>query len=88
VTSVVYSIDIADNGGGIDVGSAVVDETGGVAFGRSSNFDRVADLVWEQIGYYYLLGYMPTAKPSDLHTISISIPQSGVRALARNSRGD
>jgi VWFA-related protein len=83
-----YSIDTAGNVGGIDLGSAVVDETGGVAFGRSGNFDRVADLVWEQIGHYYLLGYTPAAKPRDLHTISVSIPQSGVRALARNSRGD
>jgi VWFA-related protein len=83
-----YSIDTAGNLGGIDVGSAVVDETGGVAFGRSSNFDRVADLVWEQIGHYYLLGYTPTAKPRDLHTVNVSILQSGVRALARHTRGD
>jgi len=83
-----YSIDAAGNVGGINLGSAVVDETGGVVFGRSSNFDRVADLVWEQIGHYYLLGYTSTAKPRNLHTISVSIPQSGVRALARTSRGD
>jgi len=83
-----YSIDAAGNVGGISLGSAVVDETGGVVFGRSSNFDRVADLVWEQIGHYYLLGYTPTAKPLNLHTISVSIPQSGVRALARTNRGD
>ena len=83
-----YSIDIAGNVGGIDVGSAVVDETGGVAFGRSSNFDRVADLVWEQVGHYYLLGYTPTAKPNDLHAIDVSTARPGVRPLARNSRGD
>jgi VWFA-related protein len=83
-----YSIDAAGNVGGINWGSAVVDETGGVVFGRSSNFDRVADLVWEQIGHYYLLGYTPTAKPSDLHKINVSIARPGVHPLARNSRGD
>jgi len=83
-----YFVDAAGNLGGIGLGSTVVDETGGAAFGRSSNFDRAAELIWEQIGHYYLLGYTPTAKPRDLHTISVSIPQSGVRALARDSRGD
>jgi VWFA-related protein len=83
-----YMVDAAGAYGGPNLGAGVVEATGGAAFAQSNNFDRAADLIWEQLGHYYLLGYTPTAKPHDIHTISVSIPQSGVRALARTSRGD
>jgi VWFA-related protein len=83
-----YMVDAGGVTGGVDLGSGVVEATGGVAFVRSNNFERAANLIWEQLGHYYLLGYTPIATPHELHEINVSIPQSGVHALARNSRGD
>jgi VWFA-related protein len=84
----VYIVDAAGVESGIDLGAGLVDATGGEDFVRSNNYDRAADLIWRQTGHYYLLGYTPTAKPRDLHTINVSIARSGVHPLARNSRGD
>jgi hypothetical protein len=84
----VYIVDVAGVESGVDLGSGLVDATGGEEFVRTNDFSRAADLIWEQIGHYYLLGYTPPGKPSDLHAIKVSIARPGVRALARNTRGN
>jgi VWFA-related protein len=84
----VYIVDVAGVESGVDLGAGLVEATGGEDFVRTNDFARAADLIWEQAGHYYLLGYTPTAKPSDLHTIKVSIGRRGVHALARTTRGD
>lgn len=83
-----YIVDVAGVRSAIDLGSGMVDATGGDDFVRTNNFDRAAERIVEDASHYYLLGYTPTSKPRELHEINVSIARSGVRALARNYRGD
>ena len=85
------SVYIVDPGGvtsAQDMGDGLVDHTGGTDFGRSNNFARAADAIWEAAGHYYLLGYTPTARPRDLHEIDVKMKPRGLHVRARLNRGD
>ncbi len=84
----VYIVDVAGVESGVDLGAGLVEATGGEDFVRTNDFARAADLIWAQTGHYYLLEYTPTTKPSDLHSIKVSIARPRIHALARSGRGD
>jgi hypothetical protein len=66
----------------------LVDHTGGAEFGRSNDFARTADAIWEEASHYYLLGYTPTAGRRDLHAIDFKVKPRGLHVRARRNRGD
>ena len=72
----------------MDLGDGLVEATGGTDFVKSNNFARAVDLIWAEAGHYYLLGYTPTARARDLHTIDVKMRRKGLHARARNQRGD
>jgi hypothetical protein len=72
----------------IDLGEGLVEDTGGRDFVRSNDFARDARMIWDEAGHYYLLGYTPTARPHELHSISVSVKRSGLHVHARRRRGD
>jgi VWFA-related protein len=84
----VYLVDPAGVTGSLDLGYGLVDHTGGAAFVLSNKFTRAVDAIWEEAGHYYLLGYRPTARPRDLHSIDVKVKQRGLRVRARLNRGD
>jgi len=84
----VYIVDPSGLRGQLDLGGGLVDQTGGDDFVASNNFERAVDRIWDEAGHYYLLGYTPTARPRDLHTIEIKVKRAGLHARARQGRGD
>jgi len=84
----VYAVDPSGVYGQFDLGEGLVENTGGEAFVKSNDFKRDVDLVWDQAGHYYLLGYAPTARTRELHSIDVKVRRSGVQVRARRSRGD
>ena len=73
---------------GFDLGGGLVDQTGGEAFAESNTFQRAVASIWNQAGHYYLLGYAPTSRPRDLHSISVKVQRSHMNVHARHARGD
>ena len=84
----VYALNPAGVEGRFDLGQGLVDDSGGAIFGRSNDFERDAQALWEQAGHYYLLGYSSTAPPRDLHSVDISMRHSNLHVLARHFRGN
>jgi VWFA-related protein len=83
-----YVVDPAGVTGQVDLGDGVVEHTGGADFVRSNNFERAVDLIWDEAGHYYLLGYPPTARPRQLHSIRVKVKRRGLHVRARLNRGD
>ena len=83
-----YVVDPAGLSGRLDLGQGLVEHTGGADFVRSNNFERAVDRIWEEAGHYYLLGYAPTARPRDLHSIDVRLKRRGLHVRARLNRGD
>jgi VWFA-related protein len=84
----VYALSPAGVKSRIDLGDGLVENSGGGDFARSNDFGRAAGMIWDEAGHYYLLGYTPTARPRELHTIDVSVRRSGLRVRARRRRGD
>jgi VWFA-related protein len=83
-----YVADPAGVSGQIDLGDGLVQHTGGADFVRSNDFARAADAIWAEAGHYYLLGYSPTARPRELHSIEVKMKPRGLHVRARLKRGD
>ena len=83
-----YVVDPAGVTGRVDLGDGLVEHTGGADFVRSNNYERAVEQIWEEAGHYYLLGYTPTARQRDLHSIQIKVKGKGLHARARLNRGD
>jgi VWFA-related protein len=84
----VYAVNPAGVESRVDLGDGLVDNSGGGDFVRSNDFRRAAQMIWDEAGHYYLLGYTPTARPRDLHTIDVSMRRSGLHLHVRRRRGD
>jgi VWFA-related protein len=63
----------------------LVEMTGGQVF-RSNDFQHAADVIWSESGHYYLLGYWPSGKAQELHSIDVKVTKSGAHARARRRR--
>jgi hypothetical protein len=72
----------------VDLGGGLDENTGGTDFVRSNDFRRSAEMIWNEAGHYYLLGYTPTAPQRELHTIDVSVRRSRLHVRARRRRGD
>jgi VWFA-related protein len=83
-----YVVDPAGVTGQVDLGLGLVDLTGGTDFVRSNNFERAVDRIWEEASHYYLIGYAPTARARELHTIDVKVKRGGLHVRARHQRGD
>jgi hypothetical protein len=84
----VYFVSPAGMESRLDLRCGLVDNSGGGDFARSNDFRRAARMIWEEAGHYYLLGYTPTARPRDLHTINVSMRRSRLHLHVRRRRGD
>jgi hypothetical protein len=54
---------------------------------RSNDFERAVDQIWEEAANYHPLGYTPTARPRQLHSIDVKVTRNGLHVRARHSRG-
>jgi hypothetical protein len=61
--------------------------TGGEPFSNSNDFVHPADVIWGEASRYYLLGYWPSAKTRELHTIDVTVARKDVHVHARKRRG-
>jgi VWFA-related protein len=68
-------------------GGHLPEVTGGTAFATTSEFERIAAQIWNQLGSYYLLGYRPFSSARDLTPVTISAARRGVSLHARRRRG-
>lgn len=85
----VYLIDPNGLAGSFSLHQAgLITHTGGAAFYNSNAFDHAVDRVWREAGHYYMLGYEPTAKSRELHTIDVKVARRGLQVHARRLRGD
>ena len=66
-------------------GGGLVEMTGGLTF-RSNDFQRSAEAIWTESGHYYLLGYWPSGKTRELHSIDVKVSKPGAHARARRRR--
>jgi VWFA-related protein len=67
-------------------GGGLVEMTGGQSF-RSNDFQHSADVIWNESGHYYLLGYWPSGKVRELHSIDVKVSKDGAHARTRRRRG-
>ena len=81
-------MDPAGVAGPMDLGDGLVEHTGGADFVQSNDFSRAVDSIWQEAGHYYLLGYTPTARPRQLHSIDVKVKPRGLNVRARLNRGD
>ena len=84
----IYLVDPAGVSGGVDLGYGLVDQTGGADFVGSNNFARAVNMIWDEAGHYYLLGYTPVPRKRDIHTIDVKVKRDGAHVHARRQRGD
>jgi VWFA-related protein len=84
----VYVADPAGVRGDPDLGDGLVDHTGGASFVQTNDFAHTADAIWNEAGHYYLLGYTPSARPRELHSIAVKMKPRGLHVRARLNRGD
>jgi VWFA-related protein len=69
-------------------GGGIADATGGMTYGSFSEFREPIEMVWNDSGAHYLLGYWPGAKRRSVHSISVSVNRPQVRVRARRQRGE
>lgn len=83
----VYCVDPTGARGGFTVTSGgLVQLTGGKVFAHENDFSLAAKNIWREAGYYYLLGYWPSASKRELRSIEVSVARKGVRTRARQRR--
>jgi hypothetical protein len=68
-------------------GGHLPEVTGGVAYATTSEFDRVIDQIWRDLGDYYLLGYRPFSSAQDLTSIKVTVARKDVTLHVRRRRG-
>ena len=61
-------------------------ETGGYAWGRTNNFPRVVEQVFQESASYYLVGYTAAVNDGRLHTIDVKVDRKGATVRSRRSR--
>jgi hypothetical protein len=69
-------------------GGGLVDLTGGEVFATMSDIGPAIDRILRDAGNYYMLGYWPTGKARELHSIEVKVARRGVKAHARHKRGN
>ena len=47
-----------------------------------------ADRILQDASSYYMLGYWPSGKPREVHSIDVKVSRRGVKVHARHRRGN
>jgi VWFA-related protein len=81
----VYVVDPTGVRGGANIGSGLVDLTGGKIF-HENNFAPAGETIWREAGHYYLIGYWPEASKHELRSIDVRVSRKGVHVRARQRR--
>jgi VWFA-related protein len=68
-------------------GGGIADATGGLTYASFSDFREPIVALWNDSGFHYLIGYWPSSKSRDLHSISVSVVRPKVHVRARRLRG-
>jgi hypothetical protein len=68
-------------------GGGIADATGGLTYASFSDFREPIVALWNDSGFHYLIGYWPSSKSRDLHSISVSVLRPKVHVRARRLRG-
>lgn len=61
-------------------------ETGGYAWGRTNNFPRAVEQIFQESASYYLVGYTPPVNDDRVHKIDVKVEMKGVTVRARRAR--
>ena len=61
-------------------------ETGGYAWGRTNNFPRAVDQIFQESASYYLVGYTAPVNDDRLHTIDVQVNRKGITVRSRKAR--
>ena len=69
-------------------GGALIDRTGGEAFGGISNFVPAVESIYGALSQYYMIGYTPAASKKDLRSLSVRVNRRGVTVHTRSRRGN
>jgi VWFA-related protein len=84
----VYAIDPTGQTGNFeDWSKSFAAETGGNAWSNTNNYNAAVDLIWQESGRYYLLGYAPPIDDHRVHKIEVKVNAPGATVRARRARG-
>jgi hypothetical protein len=68
-------------------GGGLVDLTGGEVLATMYDVGPAIDRILRDAGSYYMLGYWPSGKARELHSISVKVGRRGAKVHARRKRG-
>jgi hypothetical protein len=68
-------------------GGHLPEVTGGVAQATTSEFDRVIERIWSDLGDYYMLGYRPFSSSRELTPVTVAVARKDVDLHVRRRRG-
>jgi VWFA-related protein len=69
-------------------GGGLADLTGGEVFATMYNIGPAIDRILRDAASHYMLGYWPTGKSKEVHTIDVKVTQRGLKVHARRRRGN
>jgi VWFA-related protein len=69
-------------------GGGLSDLTGGEVFATMYDVGPAIDRILSDMSNYYMLGYWPSEKARELHSIDVKVPRQGVHVYARRLRGN
>jgi VWFA-related protein len=64
----------------------LVAQTGGRIFDNTNNLDEAIDWIWQEIGSYYEVAYLPDESKRELQSIAVKVSKPGVDIRARRLR--
>ena len=69
-------------------GGGLADLTGGEVFVTMHDVGPAIDRILQDTSSYYMLGFWPTGKSRELHSLDVKVARRGLKVHARRRRGD
>jgi hypothetical protein len=69
-------------------GGGLAELTGGEVFATMYDVGPAIDRILRDAGSYYMLGYWPTGKSREIHSIDVKVARRGLKVHARRRRGN
>jgi hypothetical protein len=69
-------------------GGGLADLTGGEVFATMYDVGPAIDRILQDASHYYVLGYWPSGKSREIHTIDVKVNRRDVKVRARRRRGN
>lgn len=69
-------------------GAGLPDLTGGEVFATTYDVGHAIDRILQEASHYYMLGYWPSGKSREVHSIDVKVSRRGVKVHARRRRGN